>query len=171
MKNLLLLIAISTILPPHLFSQQFSEQIQQQEHQQLFEFLRQQDSLLFELGFNQCDTAQLRQLVSDDFEFYHDQSGIQTSKNDFIRGIAGLCHLSYKPTRELTDGSLEVHLLRNDGKLYGAIQKGAHAFYGEEEDRPKYLTSIAKFTHVWIIENETWKLSRVLSYDHIPAGK
>ena len=132
----------------------------------IFEILRQKDSLLFDRGFNHCDTAQLRILVSDDLEFYHDQSGLLESKEIFIQGIAGLCHMSYKPTRKLDDNSLEVHLLRNNGQLYGAIQKGAHAFYGEEEGKPKYLTSTAKFTHVWILEEGSWRLKRVLSYDH-----
>lgn len=136
------------------------------ERLEVFEMLRLKDSLLFDQGFNHCDTAQLRILVSDDLEFYHDQSGIQTSKEMFIKGIAGLCHMDYKPTRELDEASLEVHLLKNNGKLYGAIQKGIHAFYGEEDGKPKYLTSTAKFTHVWILEEGAWKLKRVLSYDH-----
>ncbi len=138
---------------------------------EIFHQLKQADSLLFDLGFNQCDTAQLRILVSDDLEFYHDQSGLMTSKEIFIKGIAGLCHMNYKPTRELDESSLEVHLLKNNGQLYGAIQKGEHAFYGEEEGKPKYLTSTAKFTHVWILEEGAWRLKRVLSYDHQTPGQ
>ena len=137
-----------------------------QERLAVFEILRQNDSLLFKLGYNKCDTATLRTLISDDFEFYHDQAGVLNSKDFFIKGIAGLCHMNYKATRELNKNSLEVHLLKNNGKLYGAIQRGEHAFYGEENDKPKYLTSTAKFTHVWILNEGTWMLKRVLSYDH-----
>lgn len=133
---------------------------------EVFHLLKQKDSLLFDLGFNQCDTAQLRILVSDDLEFFHDQSGLLTSKEIFIKGIASLCHMNYKATRELDVSSLEVHLLKNNGQLYGAIQKGNHSFYGEEAGKPKYLTSTAKFTHVWILEEGKWMLKRVLSYDH-----
>jgi hypothetical protein len=27
---------------------------------------------------------------------------------------------------------------------------------------------IAKFIHVWVLENEEWKIKRELSYDHQP---
>ena len=26
--------------------------------------------------------------------------------------------------------------------------------------------SIAKFSHVWILENKQWKIKRILSFDH-----
>ncbi|NRA48339.1 MAG: nuclear transport factor 2 family protein [Phaeodactylibacter sp.] len=134
--------------------------------QELFEELKAKDSLIFKLGFNECDTAQLRALLSDDLEFYHDQSGIMDSKEAFIQNVPNLCKMEYKPIRELVEGSLEVFPLYSNGNLYGAIQKGVHEFYGEEPGKPKYLTSTAKFTHVWIIENDEWRLKRVLSYDH-----
>jgi hypothetical protein len=149
------------LLPAPVFSQQDDSTIQE-----LFVELKQKDSLVFNLGFNECDTAQLRVLISDNFEFYHDQSGLLDSKENFIRNIPNLCNMNYKPTRVLVDGSLEVFPLYSNGELYGAIQKGEHEFYGEEPGKPKYLTSTAKFTHVWILENGAWKLKRVLSYDH-----
>ena len=139
--------------------------------QELFLELKQKDSLVFNLGFNECDTAQLRVLISDDFEFYHDQSGLLDSKENFIRNIPNLCNVNYKPTRVLVDGSMEVFPLYSNGELYGAIQKGVHEFYGEEPGKPKYLTSTAKFTHVWMLGNGEWKLKRVLSYDHQSPGK
>lgn len=140
------------------------------ENQEIFNNLKTKDSLLFSLGFNKCDTNQLRLLISEDFEFYHDQSGITDSKEKFILGIAGLCNMHYKPTRELVQNSLEIYPLYNNGELYGAIQTGEHMFYGEESEKPKYLTSTARFTHVWIIDEGNWKLKRVLSYDHTIPG-
>ncbi len=142
-----------------------------EEVQTVFNQLRAQDSLLFQLGYNQSDTAQLRLVIHDDFEFYHDQSGLLESKELFLKGISGLCHMNYKATRVLDLPSLEVHLLKNNGNLYGAIQTGKHAFYGEEPGKPRYLTSTATFTHVWILENGSWKLKRVLSYDHVVPGE
>lgn len=133
----------------------------------LFQALKANDSLLFDIGFNRCDLAQFERLVSEDFEFYHDKSGIIPSKSAFIAGIRdGICKLSYKPRRELNQESLAVYPLEKNGKLYGAIQTGKHRFYAVEKDQAESLTSIAKFTHVWLIENGTWKLSRALSYDH-----
>ena len=135
--------------------------------QLLFEQLKEKDSLIFELGFNHCDTIQFRNLLSDDFEFYHDQNGLLESKEKFIQNIPNLCKMNYKPIRVLVDNSLEVFPLYSNGKIYGAIQTGVHEFYGEEDDKPRYLTSTAKFTHVWIIEGDYWKLKRILSYNHL----
>ncbi|MHC1777129.1 MAG: nuclear transport factor 2 family protein [Lentimicrobium sp.] len=133
----------------------------------LFKTLQTQDSLLFEVGFNTCDITQFENLVSNDFEFYHDKSGITATKTDFIAGIRdGLCKMDYKARRELVENSLEVFPLENNGEIYGAIQTGSHRFYEVKDVKPDQLTSTAKFTHVWLLENGSWKLSRGLSYDH-----
>ncbi len=59
----------------------------------LFHQLKTMDSLLFNLGFNECKLAVFDSLVADDFEFYHDQSGITSTKQDFIDGTKnGLCN-------------------------------------------------------------------------------
>lgn len=142
----------------------FSQSTSKEE--EIFETLRLKDSLLFKEAYNHCDTTILRTLLSDNLEFYHDQGGINKSKENFIVGISGLCHIDYKATRALEPESLEVFLMRDNGKIYGALQKGIHHFYGQKGDNPKYLTSSAKFTHLWLLENNEWKLSRVLSYDH-----
>jgi hypothetical protein len=131
----------------------------------LFKTLKAKDSLLFNVGFNTCNISQFEDLVSNDFEFYHDQGGITPSKPAFILSIKeGLCKLSYKPRRELDENTLEVYPLEKNGTLYGAIQTGTHRFYAIEDNKPEYLSSVAKFTHVWLLEKGNWKLSRVLSY-------
>ncbi len=61
----------------------------------LYKTIKEKDSLLFNLGFNNCDIKQFENLVSENFEFYHDQSGITDSKTEFISGIKnGLCQLA-----------------------------------------------------------------------------
>lgn len=140
---------------------------QTEKSSELYQTIKEKDSLLFNLGFNNCDINQFENLVSENFEFYHDQSGITDSKSAFINSIQnGLCKLSYKPKRILIENSLEVYPLKNNGTLYGAIESGIHHFYSIEKDSTEYLTSIAKFSHLWILENETWKLSKGLSFDH-----
>ena len=148
--------------PPHLAAQN-EENLSAEA---LFVLLAQKDSLIFKLGYNECDTTVMRALLSDDFEFYHDQAGITNSNETFIAGIPNLCQMSYKATRQLTPNTLQVFPLYNQGKLYGAIQTGKHEFYGEEPNKPIYLTSTAIFSHLWIVEDGDWKLKRVLSYDH-----
>jgi CubicO group peptidase (beta-lactamase class C family) len=134
---------------------------------ELYKSIEIKDSLLFNVGFNNCDIKQFEILVSETFEFYHDQAGITNSKAEFISGIQnGLCKLTYKPKRILANNKMEVYPLEKNGVLYGAIQTGNHNFYAVEESKAEYLTSVAKFTHVWILENGDFKLSKGLSYDH-----
>ena len=142
------------------------------ENTELFQTLRAKDSLLFNVGFNTCDISQFRALVSEDMEFYHDQSGITNSKAGFIDNTEnGLCKLDYKARRELVEGSLKVFPMKNNGELYGAIQTGEHRFYAKYPDQEEVLTSTAKFTHLWLLEDGGWRLARVLSYDHEAVGK
>lgn len=124
------------------------------------------DSLLFQLGYNQCDTLQYYELVSQDFEFYHDQAGVTGSREAFLSGVGSLCRLPYKPRRALRLSSLQVYPLYENGVLYGAVQEGVHDFYAKEAGKPEYLTSTARFVHLWLREEGAWKLARVLSYDH-----
>ncbi|MEM7110222.1 MAG: nuclear transport factor 2 family protein, partial [Bacteroidota bacterium] len=97
-------------------------------------------------------------LLSEDFEFYHDKVGIDKSKASFINSIKnGLCGTGENSTRrELIESSLQVFPLYDNSILYGAIQKGIHRFHD----------TIARFTHVWLLENGKWTISRALSYDH-----
>ncbi|MBP9194184.1 MAG: nuclear transport factor 2 family protein [Saprospiraceae bacterium] len=128
--------------------------------------IMQHDSLLFKLGYNQCDTATVRKLMAESFEFYHDQAGAIYSKDDFLKSLAALCTMDYKATRELDEKKSEVHLLRKNGDVYGALQSGYHSFYGEKQGVEKYITSRARFQHLWIKCEGEWRLKRVISYDH-----
>jgi len=137
---------------------------------EIFQQLKANDSLLFNIGFNTCALEPFEKLISDDFEFYHDISGITSSKTEFIAQTKeGLCKSpsTYQSRRELVNGSLEVFILKNKGEVYGAIQKGIHKFYEKEVDKKERAGSKAKFTHLWLLENNEWKISRVLSYDHL----
>lgn len=136
------------------------------EHQLIYDALRLRDSLLFSLVFDHCDTASLRSLISQDFEFYHDQNGITGSRTAFFKGVAALSRNPYKTKRGVAPNSLEVFPLYDKGQLYGAIQTGRHYFSAVEPGMPERLTSTAVFSHLWILENGNWKLKRVLSYDH-----
>jgi hypothetical protein len=137
----------------------------------LYKTLKEKDSLVFNIAFNKCDLTPLDSLVSDDFEFYHDKGGITRGKADFINSIKNnICSISYKPRRELVEGSLVVYPLENNGVLYGAIQTGRHRFYAKEKDKPEYLTGIAQFTTLWLKTGDHWQMKRVLSYDHHAAS-
>lgn len=138
------------------------------EDSELFRALKVKDSLLFDEAFNECKTEHLDNLISEDFEFYHDISGLTNSKESFIESMNfGLCGKTnpYKARRELIKGSLEVYPLYDNGKLYGAIQNGKHRFF-ETFEGSETAGSYAKFSSLWLIEDNRWKLKRVLSFDH-----
>jgi len=140
---------------------------QEKQDSELFKIIKAKDDLLFNVGFNTCDISQFENLLSENFEFYHDLSGTTLSKASFIKDFKnGLCKPNYKTRRELVEGSLEVYPLKNNGVLYGAIQIGKHRFYEFEKDKTKRFASIAKFTSLWKLEDGNWRLTRCLSYDH-----
>lgn len=160
MKQLLLIVSFTIVSI-------LSTNAQTGKNSPLFEELKKQDSIFFERGFNQCDLDYLKNHIAVDLKFYHDQSGFQ-NKNDFFKNVQKyICSGSEKkPIRKIDANSLEVFPLYNNRKLYGAIQKGIHHFYLREKGKEDLLTSKAKFTHIWILDNDIWKLSEVLSYDH-----
>jgi hypothetical protein len=135
---------------------------------ELYRSVQDLDSILFINGFNNCMLQEMDPYIAKDLEFYHDQSGISTSKEEFFEAInQNICsNWDKKPIRKLVKGSMEVFPLYNNGVIYGAIQNGVHQFYIKESDKEPYLTSTAKFTHVFTMQDNLWQLKRVLSYDH-----
>jgi hypothetical protein len=134
---------------------------------ELFRILKTQDSLLFEKGFNQCDIPYLESVIHKDIIFYHDQGGIQDHAKFFDAIKQNICNGNGpKPIRKVDEQSLEVFPMKDNGKLYGAIQTGTHRFFRRETGKADTPTSTAKFTHLYILENGKWMLKEVLSYDH-----
>lgn len=136
----------------------------------LFKILEAKDSILFERAFNKCEIKNLDTIIAENFEFYHDVAGIQ-NKDEFVNAVKNnICKNLGNRKRKLVEESLEVYPLKNNGVVYGAIQTGKHTF--QEKQNGNFTTvGIAKFTHVWILENDQWKLKRVLSYDHLPYSE
>src|ERR1051325_4777721 len=52
----------------------------------LFKTIQALDSKLFD-AYNHCDLATLGAMVSDDLEFYHDQTGLSVGKEPFLPAI------------------------------------------------------------------------------------
>lgn len=133
----------------------------------LFKILKAKDSIIFERTFNLCEIEKLAPIIAKDFEFYHDIGGIQ-DRDGFIKAVKNnICIAPGNNKRNLVHNSLEVHQLKNNGVLYGAIQKGKHTFQQKINGDLK-TQGIADFTHLWILKNNEWKLKRVLSYNHKP---
>ena len=145
----------------------FFSNAQVDKNSNLFKTLKAKDSIIFERTFNLCELEKLDPIIAKDFEFYHDVAGIQ-NREDFLKAVKNnICNNRGINKRNLVKNSLEVHQLKNNGILYGAIQRGKHTFQQKINGVFKTV-GIADFTHLWILENKKWKLKRVLSYNHKP---
>ena len=142
------------------------------EGEELTRAVRARDSELFALIFEGCDPARLGTMLTPDFEMYHDKGGVVTRTADtFVAQYAKDCEARKKPDawrsrRELVESSLNVHPVPG----YGAIEDGEHLFYERQGDGPEKLAGRARFTQVWALTEDGWRLARVLSYAHAPAG-
>lgn len=126
----------------------------------LYDELARMDSVLFDAAFVTCSAPRVNSLFRDDIEFYHDQTGLsagEKARADFRR-LTENCPRGNGVVRELVDGSLEVFPMKGDY----AIQMGSHRFVNEREQ----TSTVAKFVHLWQKKEGTWKLIRVLSFDH-----
>ena len=133
--------------------------------------IQQKDKELFDAVFETCDVAVLSRLVTDDFEFYHDKFGkTASSGTQFLKDFGDMCErqrkgTDYRARRELDSASVKVYPINN----YGAIHMGLHRFYKKLPDGKEQLVEVSQFTDLWKNENGSWKLARVLSYDHRDA--
>lgn len=124
------------------------------------------DSLFWQ-AYNTCDVDGMAKFFTEDVEFYHDKNGLITTKASMVAGIRkGLCgNENFRLRREAVPGSVRVFPLNN----YGAILSGEHVFYINEKGKKEFPDGLARFTHVWQFKDNTWRMSRILSYDHGPA--
>lgn len=144
----------------------FSANSQEAKDSKLYLDMLQQDSIFFDKAFNKCDFDYLEKTVHPEVSFYHDQGGYQDRKKFFEQVRQNICNDPVnRPIRKLVRDSFVVFPLHNNGILYGAIQQGVHQFFRKENGVEK-MTSIARFTHVYVLENGTWLLKEVLSFDH-----
>jgi len=143
----------------------------QTEQQKLTATILLNDSL-FWAAYNSCNIEKFQQFFTEDVEFYHDKGGItlglENLTNSFKNNLCG--NNNFRLRREAVEGSIKVFPLQKSNVIYGAIISGSHVFYILEQGKKDRLDGLAKFTHVWILKDSIWKMSRVLSYDHGPAS-
>lgn len=83
----------------------------------LYREIKNLDSLIFEVGFNQCTLTPYDSLIGEDIEFYHDKGGITTGKAAFIASMKnGICNTPFKIKRYLTIAASRYSLY--SGKKY-----------------------------------------------------
>jgi len=127
---------------------------------ELYEEIRQQDSLLF-AGFNAHDSQELMKHFSEDLEFYHDKGGlsdfVQTGK-DFSQLFSRNAATGLR--RDVVPGSMEVYPIGE----YGAVETCLHRFCHEENGKQDCGTF--KNIMIWKKSARGWEVTRVISYDH-----
>jgi hypothetical protein len=128
---------------------------------------------IFWKGYNECNIQNMKQFLADDVEFYHDKGGITLGAEELMNTIKkNLCsNENFRLRRESVEGSLKVYPLENSGVIYGAILTGEHVFYVLEKGKPEFLDGLASFTHLWLLKDNVWKMTRIFSYDHGPADR
>lgn len=144
--------------------------VDSREDPQLTAIILHRDSLFWQ-AYNTCEVDAMRNFFTDDIEFYHDKGGVTTGLDAFItatrKGICGSDTIRIR--REIIAATVHVFPMRMSGVIYGAILSGDHQFYVKTGSKPEFLDGQAKFTHLWLLKDGAWKMSRVLSYDHGPA--
>ncbi len=123
----------------------------------LFLTIKSLDAKLFD-AYNHCDLTTLGAMVSDDLEFYHDQTGLSVGKAPFLAAIKQ--NICGKVERELLPQTLEVYPLKG----YGAVEIGIHRFH--HPGHPEDGVGDAKFVTLWQNKDGAWKVTRVISYEH-----
>lgn len=130
-----------------------------------------QSDSIFWNAYNNCDVETMNKFIADDVEFYHDRGGVEKGFQELSTTIKNnLCsNKDLRLRREAVPGSIKVYPMKANGNIYGAVMYGEHLFYVLETGKEPKLDGLAKFTHLWILKDGSWKMSRILSYDHGPA--
>lgn len=129
-------------------------------HDQLVAEIVEADRKLFE-AFDTCNIDGYARYLSHDLEFYHDKGG-KTGYQDQLDSLRQRCGDGVVRRRELDKDSLVV----NAAPGFGAIEAATHRFYAKQQDGTERVDATAKFTEIWTKASGTWKLVRVISYDH-----
>lgn len=129
------------------------------------------DAEFFEVFFQGCDPDRVAAMLMPDFEMYHDKGGeVARAAAPFVADYKKSCEERKKPDawrsrRELVAGTMSLHPIAG----IGVIEQGDHVFYERKGDGPEKLVGKARFTQLWRLEPDGWKLARVFSYDHAPV--
>lgn len=137
----------------------------------LYEEIAKMDSLMISTAQRDCNLDAYESFLSEDFEFFHDKGGFTESKEKEMADMAIFCgeeQRSRQPLRrQLIKSSLKVYPMDN----YGALEFCDHLFYLQINDGTEKLIGSGKMTALWKRENNEWKVTRIISYDHQPRAE
>ena len=129
-----------------------------------------EDSQFWE-AYNRCDVDKMSQFLWPDVEFYHDKGGPTIGLGPLTETLKkNLCgNPNFRLRREALSATIKVFPLQKNGVIYGAVLSGEHYFYINDNGKPEFRDGWAKFFHLWLLKDGTWKMARVVSYDHQAA--
>ena len=138
---------------------------------ELFQKIATLDSLMFSVAQRDCDLETYAAYLADDFEYFHDKAGFTGSKEEEMADMVIFCGEEQRSRqalrRELVKGTLEVYPMDS----YGALEFCDHIFYLQINDGSEKVIGSGKMTALWKKENDTWQLTRIISYDHQPLAE
>lgn len=119
-------------------------------------------------AFDSCDVKRMVDYNAEDLEFYHDVGGASFGRAQFAKDLKNnLCsNPERRVRRAAVADTIKVYPLRERDRLYGAIISGEHQFFNTVKGQAEELTGQALFTHVLLLKNGAWQVSRVLSFSH-----
>ncbi len=126
------------------------------------------DKALFDAVFVTCDMPALSKMLTKDVKFIHDKWG-QIAKNraEMLKAFGSSCErqkagTDFKARRELIPETVQIHALNK----YGAIEIGKHNFFAVQNDGTLKPTESGDFIILWKKENDVWKMSETVSFNH-----
>jgi ketosteroid isomerase-like protein len=137
------------------------------DHEKVREELLQFNKVHIE-AYNACNVKKTAELVSDDFEFYHDKIGSVIGKEKFYKMIDDVCRRNnYDWVKSRLISELKTFQLREHGKLYGAIMTGELLFFTIDKNTGKE-TKESTSSFIWLMryQDMKWTISRDMSYNH-----
>ena len=136
------------------FSASITAYAQDKPKSELYRTIARMDSVYFN-AYNNCDMDTQGRIYSDSIEFYHDGSGLESSKKDLLKVIKE--NICGKVTRELVPGSLEVYPLPG----FGAVEIALHRFINHAEH--DHVSEPSRFIVIWRHRDGKWQITRVIS--------
>jgi hypothetical protein len=157
MKNLILL-AFAFSICTSVFAQSQNERKVTSTPADLYNKIANLDSALF-AAYNSKNLDLMKTYFTQDLEWYQDNGGLIGFEKVFSN-FQSIFNREYDLKRNLLKESLEVHPIEG----YGAIEIGKHQFKHIENGKLEIGTF--KFLMIWKNDKGSWKITRVISYDH-----
>lgn len=125
----------------------------------LYQTIVHMDSVCFD-AFNTQNLKTLGTVFAEYVEFYNDGNRVTNYQQTMESFKSMFASNAASPLKRTLIGTPEVYPLKD----FGAIEVGVHQFTHMENGKEEI--GIFKFVQVWELKDGTWKMTRVISYDH-----